>query len=102
LNRSSYFKLLLPLIFLLSGCDTERKKKCEWTLEPDTNRKVDEVNPGYVPACARNRTALKQDCRLEVTLELAKQLEGKKFRYVDMKVKNYGIPRTIEDIRTCN
>lgn len=84
-----------------TGCDPEHHKKCEWTLEPDPSR-TEKVDDGFVPACARNRSINKQDCRLQTTLDFARKVEGKKFRYVDMETKTKGIPRTIKAIDFCN
>lgn len=83
------------------GCDPDHHQKCEWSLEPDPAR-IDKVGEGFVPACARNRIVNKQDCRLQTTMEFAKKLEGKRFKYANMKLKSYGIPRTIRSIDTCD
>lgn len=96
-------RLLLFLIFSLSifsGCDPEHKKKCEWYLMPDIDRK-DKVEPGYIPVCARNFVTNKQDCRLQATMKFAKESYNKKFRYVDLKYEDPGIPRTVTKIKFC-
>ena len=88
----------LHLLFLsLLGCDPERKKKCEWYLVPDLDR-TGTIDPGYIPVCARNYIVNKQDCRLQATLEFARDAYNKKFRLVDLKVKSPGIPRTVTTI----
>ena len=84
----------------LTGCDPERRKKCEWYLVPDPERKG-QVDEGMIPVCARNYISNKQDCRLQTTLKYAKKLHKKTFRYVDLKVENYGLPRTIKEITLC-
>jgi len=71
-----------------------------WILEPDPGR-IGQVDAGYVPVCARNWETRKQDCRLQVNLDFAKKHQQKRFRYIDMKVKDYGIPRTITQVRFC-
>lgn len=96
-----FYKLSLILaIFIISSCDPEHKKKCEWYLVPDTDR-IGQVDEKYIPVCARNFIINKQDCRLQTTLEFAKKVHKRKFRYVDLKVKDYGLPRTIEYIEFC-
>ena len=93
----------LGLLFLLSGCnacDHEGKNNCDWVLEAEPDR-VKEVEDGFIPVCARNRVTMKQDCRLQATLEQAKNFAGKKFRYRDMKVKSPALPRTLETIDFC-
>lgn len=91
------------LVVVLHGCDSDHKKKCEWTLEPDTRpERLGKMPDGYFPACARNRTVNKQDCRLAVPLKFAKAVESKKFRYVDLKVKSTGLPRIVTSIDLCD
>ena len=85
---------------IFSGCDKERKSQCEWYLVPDESR-IKDVKDGLIPVCARNYTSNKQDCRLQTTLDFAKSAYLKTFRYTDLKVKTYGNPRTITEIKTC-
>lgn len=82
------------------SCDPEGKKDCAWVLEPEPML-IGKSEPDYIPVCARNRKTMKQDCRLQTTLEFAKKSKGKTFRYVDLKVKSVVIPRTIESINFC-
>ena len=89
----------LVLSFVIS-CDKEGKKQCSWYLEPEPKLK-EKVTQGFIPVCARNRNTMKQDCRLQTTLEKAKDYYGKVFRYSDMSVKSYGLPRTIDHIIFC-
>lgn len=93
--------LLASGLILIAGCDPDGKKQCNWVLEPEP-KKLGSVGQGFIPVCSRNRVKMKQDCRLQTTLEFAKKMENKKFRYTDLKVKNVGIPRTIESIKLCN
>lgn len=86
---------------LLSACDREGKKQCAWVLEPEP-KNIERVDEGMIPVCARNRTTMKQDCRLQSTLEYAQKVSNRKFRYVDLKVETYGIPRTIKSIDFCD
>ena len=86
---------------LIFACDPEGKKDCAWVLEPEPELK-NRVDKGFIPVCARNRKTKKQDCRLQTTLEKAKGYYGRKFRYSELKVKDYGIPRTITDVRFCD
>ena len=45
---------------------------------------------------------MKQDCRLQATLEYAEKVYGKKFRYVDMTVEKASLPRTVTKIKFCD
>ena len=91
--------LLLSLFF---GCDPERKKKCEWFLEPEPELKGTVTKAGFIPVCARNFTNNKQYCRLQASMDFAKAVYGKKFKFVDMKIDSSGrFPKTVLDIKTC-
>lgn len=92
---------LTAFLLLTTGCDPEHKKKCEWYLMPDTSR-IGQVQEGFIPVCARNLVVNREDCRLQSTLEFAKDAYNKKFIYDEMKVKNLSIPRTIEKIKFCS
>lgn len=97
---------LLPLVAaaslsLLAGCDPEGKKECAWYLEPE-EKLIGTVDPGYIPVCARNRTTMKEDCRLQATKDYAQKAYGKKFRYIDMRVASPGLPRTITTVKFCD
>jgi hypothetical protein len=93
--------LALSLLISIAGCDPEGHKNCDWVLEPEPSLK-DKVDPGYIPVCARNRVTLKQDCRMQTTIEYAKKVFKKKFRYVDLRIDNPGLPRTISNIKFCD
>lgn len=92
---------LLPLLLLSLGCDPEHRRACEWYLMPNVVRQIG-VEEGYVPVCARNLKVQKEDCRLQTTLSFAKKVQGRPFRYSDMKVKDFGLPRTIDTIKFCD
>lgn len=92
--------LLMGCAWLLSACDPDHRRKCEWYLVPDPTR-IDLVDEGYVPVCARNYVVNKQDCRLQSKLDFAKKAHLKKFRLADLRVRDYGLPRTIKQIRFC-
>lgn len=85
----------------LSSCDPEGKKECEWVLEPEPNL-IGKTEKGFIPVCARNRKSMKQDCRLQTSLEKAKSYYGKTFRYVDMEIESVALPRTIKEIKFCD
>lgn len=86
-------------VFFMFSCDLDHKKKCEWKLIPDIDRKEDDsIDEGYIPVCARNFITKKQDCRMQATLEYAQESYGKLFRYVDIKIKSVALPRTVESI----
>ncbi len=82
------------------SCDNEGKKDCAWVLEPEADQ-MTRVEAGYIPVCARNRQTMKQDCRLQIKLDLAQKSKGQLFRYTDMAVESVAIPRTIVEIKYC-
>lgn len=91
-----YFLVSLGLL----SCDLEGRKECAWVIEPE-EAYIKRTKPGLIPVCARNRQTMKQDCRLQTTLDFAKKNEGRRFRYVDLKVQSVAIPRTIASIQFC-
>jgi hypothetical protein len=93
----------LTLIAVLGtmGCDPEGKTDCVWTLEPEP-KNLGTTAAGMIPLCARNRVTMKQDCRLQAPLDFAKDAYGRKFRYSELTVKSYGIPRTVDAIKYCD
>lgn len=104
--------LLAVMTSVIAACDPEGKRECAWVLEADMDRFKQQsttdkrstrvpLHPGFIPVCARNRVTMKQDCRLQTTLAYAKKHSGKTFRYVDLKVVDYGLPRTIRSITFC-
>lgn len=100
LSKPTAAALVITGLLALQGCDPERKKRCEWYLMPNTSKKA-KVDKGFISVCARNLMANKEDCRLQTTLSFAKKVYGKTFRYVDLKVKSFGIPRTIQEMTFC-
>lgn len=90
--------LILPFV---AGCDPEGRKDCVWVLEAEETL-AGTTSEGFIPVCARNRQTMKQDCRLQTTLDFAKKVQGRTFRYVDLRVASPGIPRTITDIKFCD
>jgi hypothetical protein len=91
---------ILILAALTGACDPEHKGACEWFLMPN-DVKVSTVDDGYVPVCARNLGVNKEDCRLQTTLKFAEKAYRRRFRYTDLKVKDFGLPRTIDSIKFC-
>ena len=101
-NQKKSIFFICVLFGLSVSCDLQRKKRCEWTLEPDMSRPNDIVD-GYVPVCAINRISLKQDCRLQIRLDFAKKNDKRKFKYVDMELESFAIPtRKISKITFCD
>lgn len=92
---------LVAVLFCSTACDREGKETCNWVLEAEP-KLIGAVEKNYIPVCARNRVSMRQDCRLQAKLEFAREAEGKKFRYVDLKVDSPGIPRTVTGIEFCN
>ena len=90
------------IVFVLaSGCDPERKKKCEWTLMPepeDAHRQAE----GYYAVCARNFVNNRQKCNMQVRQATAKDIYGKYFRLADVEIESEGkFPRKITSIKLC-
>ena len=91
---------IISLGIFLGSCDPEGRKSCDWYIVPDTDRKPD-PQTNLVPVCARNYVTNKQDCRLEAPLDYAKKAYMKRFRYVDLEVVDFGLPRQIKKITFC-
>jgi hypothetical protein len=100
--RRSLIVSLGCLSLWLFGCDSEGKKKCQWTLEPEPKLIGTTTEPGMIPVCARNRTTNKEDCRFQAPMDLAKSAWMKKFKYVDIDSDNKRIPRIIKNIKFCS
>ncbi len=45
---------------------------------------------------------MKEDCRLQTTLDYAEKVYGRKFRYADLRVESPGLPRTVSSIKFCD
>lgn len=103
MKKTIRFSLFLCFTLMVQGltCESDRKKECEWYLMPDIDR-VGQADEGLIPVCARNFKSNKQDCRLQTTEKFAREHFNKPFRYTDLKVKNLGIPRTIDTITFCS
>ena len=102
LLKSCFAHILLAILAGATvACDPDGKKQCAWVLEPEPKLEG-QTEPGFIPVCARNRTTMKEDCRLQSTLEYAEKVYGKKFRYVDLRVATVGQPRTITKIKFCD
>jgi len=87
---------------MLSACDPEGKKECQWTLEPEPNLIGTNTVAGMIPVCARNRTTNKEDCRFQADMDFAKSAWMKKFRYVDIESDNSKLPRVVKSIKFCS
>lgn len=100
---TSKIKILTLITFLIcalqTACDPERRKECEWFFapNPDTSKMTDK---NMVAVCAKNLISNKQDCRLQTDLEFAKKASKLRFRYSQLKVMDFGNPRTIDKKNT--
>ena len=94
--------LCVSAAFMLTGCDREGKKECQWTLEPEPNLIGTTTEAGMIPVCARNRTTNKQDCRFQANMDFAKSAWNRKFKYVDIESDNRKMPRIILSIKFCS
>jgi hypothetical protein len=90
------------MTMLVSGCDPEGKKECQWTLEPEPKLIGTSTEPGMIPVCARNRKTNKEDCRLQAPMDLAKSAWMRKFKYVDLDTDNTRLPRIVKNIKFCS
>jgi len=88
-------------LFWVAGCDPDGRKDCDWVLEPEPNN-TQEVEAGYIPVCARNRKTMKEDCRMQATLEFAKKVYGRKFRLSEVEYSNKTYPKTVVDLTYCD
>ena len=97
---------LLLFAFSLVACDPYHKKKCEWVLTAEKEgidmMSVKDLENDWIPVCARNYVVNKQRCNLKIKLNMAKAVQDKAFRLVDMKVDSSGLyPKEIESIKPC-
>lgn len=98
--RTSKTILVLLSLGLVTSCDPDRKKKCEWYLVPELRHK-DTVEAGWVSLCAKNYTTMKQKCFIQAKLDYAEKVFGKKFKYSDMKLDDKGFPKKVKSIEFC-
>ncbi|MBC7660762.1 MAG: hypothetical protein H7249_13785 [Chitinophagaceae bacterium] len=102
IKRSSW--AFFPAFFMLMGlfgCDPSHRDKCEWYLVPEP-KDIALVPEGWVSLCARNFVTNKQKCYLKSELSFGKAVNGKTFRYSDMKIVETGeYPREVLKIKTC-
>lgn len=99
-SKMNFVLAVLLVAFSLSSCDPDGKKDCVWVLEYEPSLK-EKVQEGFVPLCARNRKTMKQDCRLQGTVDQLKEADGRFFRYSDLEVKSPALPRTLVKIHFC-
>jgi hypothetical protein len=100
-KKPIFFIIFAGTSFLSLACDPDGKKSCDWVLEPEPKLKGSS-DDGYIPVCARNRTTMKEDCRLQTSLEYAEKAYERKFRYTDLRVESSGLPRTVKSIKFCD
>jgi len=101
MNKHIFGIALILTMTTLTGCDSERLKKCEWYLVPEPND-MDKADPGMVAICARNFVSNKQRCRLQATLALAEESFNKKVRFSELEIDRSGkFPRTITSVKYC-
>jgi len=103
INSKQIYLTLVALIIgaSLTSCDFYRKKKCEWYMVPEPKH-ISLVKPDWVSLCIRNYTSEKQVCFYQAKVDFAEKMDGVKFRFVDMKIKEGTHPRVITDVKTCN
>ena len=99
--------VLIFISVLSNACDPHHKKECEWVLvaEKDGLKLMSskDLEDNWVPVCARNYVVNKQRCNLKIKLNVAKAVQEKAFKLVDMEVDNSGLyPKAIKSIKTCS
>lgn len=87
-------------IVLLAGCDPDRKRKCEWYLQPEPRHR-ELVAKGWVSLCAKNYTTMKQKCYIQTPLAFAEKVHAKPFRYVDLKLDDKSFPKKVKSVTFC-
>lgn len=91
---------LALLVLLIAGCDPDRKRKCEWYLQPEPRHK-DLVAKGWVSLCAKNYKTMKQKCFIQTPLAFAEKVHGKPFRFVDLKLNDKTFPKKVKSVTFC-
>ncbi len=103
-NRSlrflaSSFTISFAIGCYLTGCDPERKTKCEWYIVP--NPEANEMmEPGWVSLCVANFKLGRQRCFFTAKPDMVEKLNGVPFRYSTLKYTE-SIPRKILSVKTC-
>lgn len=95
----NYICLFLFLIFI-QGCDCQRLEKCEWYIVPE-EKHAHLVNPGFVSVCLRNYVTNKEKCILDMKLEDAEFVYGKKVKYSSVVLDDKNFPRRILKYSFC-
>ena len=89
-SRLQTFLILVFCVTLLSGCDPERLKQCEWYLVPE-ERHADYVDAGWVSICARNYVLQRERCYLKMKLAEAEKAYGKPVTFDSLELSRGGI-----------
>ncbi|MEZ4743162.1 MAG: hypothetical protein R3B45_12080 [Bdellovibrionota bacterium] len=90
---------MIPIASLTS-CDFWSKKKCEWYITPDLDRRS-LAKPGWATVCLKNYRLGKQKCYMTIRIETAESLINKPIRYADMDVDETTMPRVIHSAKAC-
>ena len=98
MNLNAVYILMLSII--LSSCDWQRLKKCEWYLIPDTDN-VEIANEGFVTICVKNYNIGRKKCYLELEYDKAVAVYKKTIRYSTMEIDYSVYPRRILSYEVC-
>ena len=86
---------LLLFAFFFGCLRSVSQEKCEWVLTAEKEgidmMSVKDLENDWIPVCARNYVVNKQRCNLKIKLNMAKAVQDKAFRLVDMKVDSSGL-----------
>jgi hypothetical protein len=92
----------LALLALITGCDPQRLKKCEWLIEPEVAH-INTVAEGKVSLCIRNFVIGKQKCFIQADIDdYEKNFMSKTFRYADINLNADIFPRELLASKSCN
>jgi hypothetical protein len=92
--------LLLGIIPLITACDPQRLRQCEWYITP--NPKADINTPkGMVSVCVSNFTTKRERCFFIIDPQTAEKFNGIKFKYSEMEYDAGVFPKKIEGLTAC-
>lgn len=98
-KKISIVFIFSALLVLLSGCDPDRLKKCEWYLVPEKEH-IDYVANGWVSICARNYVNKRQRCYLRMKIADAERVYNKPVKFSSLDLGS-GAIKEIKSYELC-
>ncbi|WP_132321451.1 hypothetical protein [Pseudobacteriovorax antillogorgiicola] len=94
-----FFVICSLAIFVLTGCDPQRKKQCEWYFIPfpEGNPSVEE---GWVSICVANFKLGRQRCYFTAKPNFLDKMNGIPFRYTSLKYTDT-FPKKVISVKPC-